>query len=96
MTAPIQQDNNFTVFIRLPFPRGDFVDPPPASCGPRKFKSDLQRLPLTGNQVLWNAAKDQALWDILSRTPRGDDVDCICQPHSTKWLIFIRILLTIS
>lgn len=24
-------DNNFTVFIRLPFPRGDFVDPPPAS-----------------------------------------------------------------
>ncbi|EKV19011.1 Autophagy-related protein 29 [Penicillium digitatum PHI26] len=24
-------DTNFTVFIRLPFPRGDFVDPPPAS-----------------------------------------------------------------
>jgi hypothetical protein len=24
-------DTRFTVFIRLPFPRGDFVDPPPAS-----------------------------------------------------------------
>ncbi|PWY67224.1 autophagy-related protein 29 [Aspergillus sclerotioniger CBS 115572] len=48
-------DTKFTVFIRLPFPRGDFVDPPP---------------------VEWNAAKDQALWDILSRLPKGDDLDC--------------------
>ncbi|PYI02506.1 hypothetical protein BO78DRAFT_351317 [Aspergillus sclerotiicarbonarius CBS 121057] len=47
-------DTKFTVFIRLPFPRGDFVDPPP---------------------VEWNAAKDQALWDILSRLPKGDDLD---------------------
>ncbi|CEJ57121.1 Putative Phosphopantothenate-cysteine ligase [Penicillium brasilianum] len=45
---------NFTVFIRLPFPRGDFVDPPP---------------------VEWNAVKDQALWDILSRPSKGDDID---------------------
>ncbi|KAJ5459914.1 uncharacterized protein N7458_001466 [Penicillium daleae] len=45
---------NFTVFIRLPFPRGDFVDPPP---------------------VEWNAAKDQALWDILSRPSKGDGID---------------------
>ncbi|KUM63106.1 hypothetical protein ACN42_g3992 [Penicillium freii] len=44
-------DNNFTVFIRIPFPRGDFVDPPP---------------------VEWNASKDQALWDILSRPSKGD------------------------
>ncbi|PYH93412.1 autophagy-related protein 29 [Aspergillus ellipticus CBS 707.79] len=50
-------DTQFTVFIRLPFPRGDFVDPPP---------------------VEWNAAKDQALWDILSRpsTSKGDGLDC--------------------
>ncbi|KAJ5885080.1 hypothetical protein N7495_009590 [Penicillium taxi] len=47
-------NTNFTVFIRLPFPRGDFVDPPP---------------------VEWNAGKDQALWDILSRPSRGDDID---------------------
>ncbi|KAJ5396011.1 uncharacterized protein N7487_010314 [Penicillium crustosum] len=39
-------DTNFTVFIRLPFPRGDFVE--------------------------WNASKDQALWDILSRPSKGD------------------------
>jgi hypothetical protein len=24
-------ENHFTVFVRLPFNRGDFVDPPPAS-----------------------------------------------------------------
>ncbi|KAJ5715794.1 uncharacterized protein N7483_012975 [Penicillium malachiteum] len=47
-------DTNFTVFIRLPFPRNNFVDPPP---------------------VEWNAAKDQALWDILSRPSRGDGID---------------------
>ncbi|PLB52541.1 hypothetical protein P170DRAFT_434265 [Aspergillus steynii IBT 23096] len=47
-------DTQFTVFIRLPFPRGDFVDPPP---------------------VEWNAAKDQALWDLLSRPSKGDDID---------------------
>ncbi|KAJ5153163.1 uncharacterized protein N7482_009641 [Penicillium canariense] len=47
-------DTDFTVFIRLPFPRGDFVDPPP---------------------VEWNAVKDQALWDILSRPSKGDDID---------------------
>ncbi|GJP91920.1 hypothetical protein CBS63078_1552 [Aspergillus niger] len=47
-------DTKFTVFIRLPFPRGDFVDPSP---------------------VEWNAAKDQALWNILSRPSKGDDLD---------------------
>ncbi|GKZ62928.1 hypothetical protein AnigIFM49718_010657 [Aspergillus niger] len=47
-------ETKFTVFIRLPFPRGDFVDPSP---------------------VEWNAAKDQALWNILSRPSKGDDLD---------------------
>ncbi|KAF9889879.1 hypothetical protein FE257_006969 [Aspergillus nanangensis] len=47
-------DTQFTVFIRLPFPRGNFVDPPP---------------------VEWNAAKDQALWGLLSRPSKGDDID---------------------
>ncbi|KAJ9402138.1 hypothetical protein DTO282F9_902 [Paecilomyces variotii] len=45
---------HFTVFIRLPFPRGDFVDPLP---------------------VEWNATKDRALWEILSRPAKGDDID---------------------
>ncbi|TQB74044.1 hypothetical protein MPDQ_005244 [Monascus purpureus] len=44
-----REDVNFTVFIRLPFARGDFVE--------------------------WNAVKDQALWDVLSRPSKGDDVD---------------------
>ncbi|KAL4924549.1 multidomain presynaptic cytomatrix related protein [Aspergillus undulatus] len=55
MPSPTQPGNTkFTVLIRLPFPRGDFVDPPP---------------------VDWNAAKDQALWDILSRPSKGNDID---------------------
>lgn len=29
-----KQIPNFTVFVRLPFPRGDFVDPPPVSRQP--------------------------------------------------------------
>jgi hypothetical protein len=26
-----EPDSHFTVFIRLPFPRGDFIDPPPVN-----------------------------------------------------------------
>ncbi|KAL9027870.1 MAG: hypothetical protein Q9196_003671 [Gyalolechia fulgens] len=48
------QDPHFTVFIRCPFPRGDFVDPPP---------------------VDWDSSKDQTLWDILSRTSNGREID---------------------
>ena len=43
-------ENHFTVFIRLPFRRGDFVDPPP---------------------VAWSAAKERALWDVISRQGQG-------------------------
>lgn len=36
---------SYTVFIRLPFPRGDFVDPPPV----RKYPSALwTKLTFTG------------------------------------------------
>ncbi|KAJ9608920.1 hypothetical protein H2200_006691 [Cladophialophora chaetospira] len=45
-TQPERVEDHFTVLIRLPFNRGDFVDPPP---------------------VKWSAAKESALWDILSR-----------------------------
>ncbi|KAL8937964.1 MAG: hypothetical protein Q9216_004150 [Gyalolechia sp. 2 TL-2023] len=50
----MSQDPHFTVFIRCPFPRGDFVDPP---------------------RVNWDSAKDQTLWDILSRTSKGREID---------------------
>ncbi|OJD19502.1 hypothetical protein AJ78_00571 [Emergomyces pasteurianus Ep9510] len=52
---PSELDPHFTVFIRLPFPRGNFVDPP---------------------TVEWSVAKDHALWDILSRPSKGNDIDC--------------------
>ncbi|KAI9640456.1 hypothetical protein NHQ30_011202 [Ciborinia camelliae] len=47
-------DPSYTVFIRLPFPRGDFVDPP---------------------NVEWDAAKDKALWKILSKASKNSDID---------------------
>jgi hypothetical protein len=47
-------ENHFTVFVRLPFNRGDFIDPPPVS---------------------WSAAKETALWSILSRQAKGNEVD---------------------
>ncbi|GAB1213840.1 hypothetical protein ATERTT37_002993 [Aspergillus terreus] len=69
MTALNQSgDTQFTVFIRLPFPRGDFVDPAP---------------------VEWNAAKDQALWDILSRPSKGDDIDST-EAKEQKWASYGR------
>ena len=50
------QNTNFTVFIRCPFPRGDFIEPPP---------------------VNWGTGKDQILWDILSKTSKGREIDCL-------------------
>lgn len=47
-------ENHFTVFIRLPFNRGDFIDPPP---------------------VAWSAAKESALWNIISRQAKGNEID---------------------
>ena len=47
-------ENHYTVFVRLPFNRGNFVDPPP---------------------VAWSAAKERALWDIMSRQPKNSEVD---------------------
>jgi hypothetical protein len=43
-------ENHFTVFVRLPFNRGNFIDPPP---------------------VAWSAAKERALWDVISRQGQG-------------------------
>lgn len=53
----MDSEPTYTVFIRLPFPRGDFIDPPP---------------------VNWDAAKDEALWNILSGVSKGEiDWDAI-------------------
>jgi len=50
----VEIENHFTVFIRLPFNRGDFIDPPP---------------------VAWSAAKERALWDVISRQAKGNEID---------------------
>ena len=64
---------HFTVFIRLPFPRGDFVDPSPVS----STQSGAALLSLTNiHQIDWDSSKDRALWDILSRAPKGREADC--------------------
>lgn len=47
-------EDHFTIFIRLPFARGDFVDPPP---------------------VDWSAAKERELWEVLSRSSKGHEID---------------------
>ena len=43
--SEIKPKSHYTVFVRLPFARNDFQDPPP---------------------VDWDAAKDEALWKIIS------------------------------
>lgn len=49
-----QPEDHFTIFIRLPFARGDFVDPPP---------------------VDWSATKERELWEVLSKSSKGHEID---------------------
>ncbi|KAA8570171.1 hypothetical protein EYC84_002496 [Monilinia fructicola] len=63
-------DPSYTVFIRLPFPRGDFVDPP---------------------DVEWDAAKDKALWKILSKASKNSDIDWTAL--ATKFEVTLAFLL---
>ncbi|KAI0385204.1 hypothetical protein F5Y04DRAFT_207784 [Hypomontagnella monticulosa] len=53
--APPQPEPTYTVFVRLPFPRGDFVDPPPANWDSDKDErlwSIVSRL--SGSEIDWN------------------------------------------
>ncbi|KAI1392368.1 uncharacterized protein F4822DRAFT_425577 [Hypoxylon trugodes] len=50
-----QPEPTFTVFVRLPFPRGDFIDPPPSNWDSSKDEalwSIISRL--SGTEVDWN------------------------------------------
>ncbi|KAK5102231.1 hypothetical protein LTR70_004534 [Exophiala xenobiotica] len=47
-------EDHFTIFIRLPFARGEFIDPPP---------------------VAWSAAKERELWEVLSKSSKGHEID---------------------
>ena len=72
--SPTEAENvHYTVFIRLPFPRGDFVDPPSVSF---RFSRSCANV-ADGWQVDWNANKDRELSDLLSKaTAKGRDIDC--------------------
>lgn len=63
----------YTVFVRLPIPRGDFIDPPPVRAGSRRSAISLLTTPSA--QVHWDATKDEALWKILSGATQND-IDC--------------------
>lgn len=73
---------SYTVYIRLPFPRGDFVDPPPVSnpslC--RNIPSPILT-DVPPHQVKWDASKDESLWRILSGVAKTEidcELSCIC------------------
>ncbi|KAI0130222.1 hypothetical protein BJ170DRAFT_619232 [Xylariales sp. AK1849] len=50
--ASLQPEPTYTVFIRLPFPRGDFVDPPPVNWDSSK------------DEALWNIVSEVAKTEI--------------------------------
>ena len=59
---PMQEpDCHFTVFIRLPFPRGDFVDPPPVSWDSAKDRTlwDILYRAEKGQEVDWHGLASQ-------------------------------------
>ncbi|KIW72994.1 hypothetical protein PV04_01150 [Phialophora macrospora] len=59
MTSP-EVENHFTVFVRLPFNRGDFVDPPPVNWSVAKERALWDILSRqTNNQIDWRALAER-------------------------------------
>lgn len=60
MTATVQEDR-FTVFIRLPFTRGDFVDPPPVAWSATKERELWEVLSKSskGHEIDWKGLSQQ-------------------------------------
>lgn len=56
-------ENHFTVFVRLPFNRGEFIDPPPVSWSAAKERSLWEVISRQaqgkGNEIDWNALAAQ-------------------------------------
>jgi Atg29 N-terminal domain len=71
-------ENHFTVFVRLPFNRGEFVDPPPVLAQIVLGNRTLLML----SQVSWNAAKEKGLWEIISRQSRSNELNCRPRKYS--------------
>lgn len=69
---------HYTCFIRLPFPRGDFVDPPQVI----SLETDSYRKATDHIKVDWNSTKDRALWKIISKASNSKELDCMCSFHN--------------
>lgn len=72
-STPADSSMHYTCFIRLPFLRGDFVDPPQVSktweiCSFDRYWHE---------QVDWNSTKDRALWKIISKASNSKELDCM-------------------
>jgi hypothetical protein len=78
-TTMSSSEPSYTVFIRLPFPRRDFVDPPSVS-------HSLFPNPKLTFQVEWDPAKDKALWKILSKASKNSDIDCKYPRNPSEYL----------
>ncbi|KAI0968832.1 hypothetical protein F4678DRAFT_464020 [Xylaria arbuscula] len=64
--ASLAAEPTYTVFIRLPFPRGDFVDPPPVNWEPSKDEalwSIVSKLSKT--EIDWNEMQFEVTVDFL-------------------------------
>lgn len=70
-------EERYVVYIRLPFERRGFVDPPQVSTVFESKKTTGCSGGLTAEQVDWNDAKERYLWRVLSRSGRSTDLDCI-------------------
>lgn len=84
----------YTVFVRVPIPRRDFVDPPPVSCCDMRALSLADMLTAAIVQVNWDSSKDDALWKILSGAAQTE-IDCkllipIYRPESANALQGMR------
>lgn len=77
------QDVHYTLFVRLPFARGDFVNPPLVILCDHSRKRDDNAY---GDKVDWDAVKDQALWNILSQNPRSTTINCKYAPYAVSEL----------
>ncbi|KAI0395164.1 hypothetical protein F5Y17DRAFT_457213 [Xylariaceae sp. FL0594] len=74
--APDSPEPTYTVFVRLPFPRGDFVDPPPANWDSSKDEalwsiiSNLSKTEIDWNQMHFQVTVDFLLQQVAWLTER--------------------------
>lgn len=61
-SSPVEADVHYTVLVRLPFARGEFVDPPPVEWNAgrdRELWDLLSRSSAKGHDLDWNALAEQ-------------------------------------